>query len=44
MRHDKAYDYLKSKGIIEDGRTHNNLIARLPIDKLMRVFNKNTMQ
>lgn len=39
MRHDRPFKYLKDKGILTESKTTNNILARLPIHKLIKVFN-----
>lgn len=44
MRHDRPFSYLKDKQILEDGETHHHLIARLPVPKLLKVFNRDDVK
>lgn len=44
MRHDRPFSYLKDKQILEEGETHHHLIARLPVPKLVKVFNRDDIK
>lgn len=44
MRHERPFNYLKEKQIVEDARTTDMTLARVPTYKLMQAFSKGSLK